>query len=259
MRCVRVVPAGHVGVVDVFGKVRSEALPSGLHLINPFATIHRMTVQTQEVKETLDTPSSESLTVHLDVSVQSHLDSSKAPDVYRTVGLEYETVLVKPNVRSAVREVTSSYEAKALYSAEREKMSAEIDQHVRAAIEPRGVQVERVLLRDVALLARLQQAIQEKLSAEQEASRMQFVLIKEKQEAERKKIEAEGISGFQKIVTEGINENLLKWKGIEATKELALSNNSKVVIIGSGREGLPVILGSGDTPEPGPRLPPPRQ
>ncbi|PYJ43726.1 MAG: membrane protease subunit, stomatin/prohibitin [Verrucomicrobia bacterium] len=258
MRCVRVVPAGHVGVVDVFGKVRSEALPSGLHLINPFATIHRMTVQTQELKETLDTPSCEGLTVHLDVSVQSHLDSSKAPDVYRTVGLEYETVLVKPNVRSAVREVTSSYEAKALYSAEREKMSAEIDQHVCAAIEPRGVQEERVLLRDVALPARLQQAIQEKLSAEQEASRMQFVLLKEKQEAERKKIEAEGISSFQKIVTEGINENLLKWKGIEATKELALSNNSKVVIIGSGREGLPVILG-GDTAEPAPRLPPPRQ
>jgi len=259
MRCVRVVPAGHVGVVDVFGKVRSEALPSGLHVINPFATLHRMTVQTQEVKETLDTPSSEGLTVHLDVSVQSHLDSSKAPDVYRTVGLEYESVLVKPNVRSAVCEVTSSCEAKALYSAERDKMSAEIDQHVRAAIEPRGLQVKRVLLRDVALPARLQQAIQEKLSAEQEASRMQFVLLKEKQEAERKKIEAEGISSFQKIVTEGINENLLKWKGIEATKELALSNNSKVVIIGSGREGLPVILGSGDTPEPGPRLPPPRQ
>ena len=165
---------------------------------------------------------------------------------------------MKPNVRSAVREVTSSYEAKALYSPEREKMGTAIDQHIRAAIEPRGVQVERVLLRDVALPARLQQAIQEKLSAEQEASRMQFVLLKEKQEAERKKIEAEGISSFQKIVTEGINENLLKWKGIEATKELALSNNSKVVIIGSGREGLPVILG-GDTAEPAPRLPPPRQ
>src|SRR5438552_18050328 len=105
--------------------------------------------------------------------------------------------------------------------------------HVRAGIEPRGVQEERVLLRDVALPARLQQAIQEKLSAEQEASRMQFVLLKEKQEAERKKIEAEGISSFQKIDTEGINENLRKWKGIEATNKLALSNNSKVVIVGS--------------------------
>src|SRR5438094_7154677 len=258
MRCVRVVPAGHVGVVDVFGKVRSEALPSGLHVINPFATLHRMTVQTQEVKETLDTPSSEGLTVHLDVSVQSHLDSAKATDVYRTIGRDYETVLVKPNVRSAVREVTSSYQAKALYSPEREKMSLEINHHIVSAVEPRGIAIERMLLRDVALPPRLQQAIQEKLSAEQEAARMQFVLMKEKQEAERKKIEAEGISSFQKIVTEGTNENLLKWKGIEATKELALSNNSKVVIIGSGREGLPVILG-GDTAEPAPRLPPPRQ
>ena len=252
LRSARIVPAGHVGVVDLFGKVRAEALPSGLHLVNPLANVHRMSIQTSEVKETMDTPSSEGLIVHLDVSILYHLDSGQAPEVYRTIGREYESVLVKPNVRSAVREVTSSYEAKALYSPEREKMSTEINQHIVAAIQPRGVVVERMLLRDVALPARLQQAIQEKLSAEQEAARMQFVLLKEKQEAERKKIEAEGISNFQKIVTEGINENLLKWKGIEATKELALSNNSKVVVIGAGKEGLPVILG-GDYAPPAPR------
>jgi len=129
-------------------------------------------------------------------------------------------------------------------------MSSDINQNIVAAIEPRGIVVERMLLRDVALPPRLQQAIQEKLSAEQEAARMQFILLKEKQEAERKKIEAEGISGFQKIVTEGINENPLKWKGIEATKELALSGNSKVVIIGAGREGLPIILGGDTAPSP---------
>ena len=248
IRSARVVPAGHVGVVDLFGKVRAEALPSGLHLINPLASVHRMSVQTSEVKETMDTPSSEGLTVHLDVSVLYHLDPAKAAEVYRSIGLNYESVVVVPNVRSSVRETTSSYEAKALYSAEREKMSTEINQHILAAIEPRGITIERMLLRDVALPPRLQQAIQEKLGAEQEASRMQFVLLKEKQEAERKKIEAEGISSFQKIVTEGINENLLKWKGIEATKELALSNNSKIVVIGSGKEGLPIILGGDTTP-----------
>jgi len=249
LRSARVVPAGHVGVLDLFGKVRPEALPSGLHFVNPLARVHRMSVQTHEVKETMDTPSSEGLIVHLDVSILYHLDPAKATDVYRTIGRDYETVLVKPNVRSAVREVTSSYQAKALYSPEREKMSSEINQHIIAAVEPRGMVIERMLLRDVALPLRLQQAIQEKLSAEQEAARMQFVLLKEKQEAERKKIEAEGISSFQKIVAEGINDNLLKWKGIEATKELALSHNSKVVIIGSGKEGLPVILG-GDTNPP---------
>ena len=162
------------------------------------------------------------------------------------------TCALKRSLRVSIllmREVTSSYQAKALYSPEREKMSSEINQHIIAAVEPRGMVIERMLLRDVALPLRLQQAIQEKLSAEQEAARMQFVLLKEKQEAERKKIEAEGISSFQKIVAEGINDNLLKWKGIEATKELALSHNSKVVIIGSGKEGLPVILG-GDTNPP---------
>src|SRR5438093_1372530 len=146
---------------------------------------------------------------------------------------------------------------KALYSAEREKMSSDINQNIVAAIEPRGIVVERMLLRDVALPPRLQQAIQEKLSAEQEASRMQFVLLKEKQEAERKKIEAEGISSFQKIVTEGINENLLKWKGIEATKELALSGNTKIVIIGAGKEGLPIILGGDASTSGQPRTPQP--
>jgi len=254
LRSARVVPAGHVGVVDLFGKVRTEALPPGLHLVNPLATVHRMSVQTNEVKETMETPSSEGLVVHLDVSILDHLESTTVPEVYRTIGREYETVVVKPNVRSAVREVTSSYEAKALYSPEREKMSTEINQHIVTAVEPRGVVVERMLLRDVGLPVRLQQAIQEKLSAEQEAARMQFVLLKEKQEAERKKIEAEGISSFQKIVTEGINENLLKWKGIEATKELALSGNAKVVIIGAGKEGLPIILG-GDTSPAAPHPP----
>ena len=242
-RSARVVPAGHVGVVDLFGNVRTEALPAGLHLVNPLASVHRMSVQTRELKETMDTPSSEGLVVHLDVSILFHLDATKAPDVYRTVGVDYDSVLVEPNVRSSVREVTSSYEAKVLYSPEREKMSSEINRHILDAIEPRGITIERLLLRDVALPQRLQEAIQEKLSAEQEASRMQFVLLKEKQEAERKKIEAEGISSFQKIVTEGINDNLLKWKGIEATKELALSANTKIVVIGAGKEGLPIILG----------------
>ncbi|PYJ24616.1 MAG: membrane protease subunit, stomatin/prohibitin [Verrucomicrobia bacterium] len=238
LRCLRVVPAGHVGVVDLFGNVRTEALPAGLHFVNPLVRVHRMSVQTKEVKETMDTPSSEGLVVHLEVSIN---------------------VLVGPNVRSAVREVTSSYQAKALYSPEREKMSLEINRHIVSAVEPRGIAIERMLLRDVALPPRLQQAIQEKLSAEQEAARMQFVLMKEKQEAERKKIEAEGISSFQKIVAEGINENLLKWKGIEATKELALSHNSKVVIIGSGKEGLPVILGGDTTPSVGQPNPAPHR
>ncbi len=256
LRSARVVPAGNVGVIDLFGRVSAEPLAAGLHLVNPLANVERLSIQTREIKEVMDTPSSEGLIVHLELSVLFHLDPATAPDVYRTIGKHYETVLVAPNVRSAVREVTSSYEAKALYSGERDKMSSDITEHIVRAVAQRGVVIERMLLRDIGLPQRLQAAIQEKLSAEQEAARMQFVLQKEKQEADRKRIEAEGIATFQKIVAEGINENLLKWRGIEATKELALSGNSKVVIIGAGKEGLPIILGNDTTP-PAPAPPPP--
>jgi len=166
--------------------------------------------------------------------------------VYKTAGVNYESILVEPNVRSAVREVTSSYQAKALYSSEREKMGTDIDRYVVKALEPRGVKVETVLLRSVKLPAKLQSSIEEKLSAEQDAARMEFVLMKEKQDAERRRIEGEGIAAFQKIVSDGINENLLRWKGIEATLKIAESHNAKVIVIGAGKEGLPIILG-GDT------------
>jgi len=246
MAAVKTVPAGHVGIMDLFGKVLDETLPPGLHLVNPLIKVHRMSVQTRESKEVMDTPSSEGLIVHLEVSVLFHLDPAKAVEVYKTIGTGYDEVLVEPNIRSAVREVTSAYQAKALYSAERDKMGAEINRYIVKALEPRGIQVETVLLRAVQLPPKLQAAIQEKLSAEQEAARMEFMIARERQEAERKKIEAEGIAAFQRIVSEGISEPLLRWKGIEATLKLAESPNSKVVIIGAGKEGLPVILG-GDT------------
>jgi regulator of protease activity HflC (stomatin/prohibitin superfamily) len=243
---IKTVPAGHVGIQNLFGSVKDETLPPGLHFVNPLMKVERMSVQTREIKEVMDTPSSEGLVVHLEVSVLFHLDPAKAVEVYKTVGREYESVLVEPNVRSAVREVTSSYQAKALYSAEREKMSTDIDRYVVKAVEPRGVKVETVLLRSVRLPPKLQASIEEKLSAEQDAARMEFVLMKEKQDAERRKIEGEGIATFQRIVSDGINENLLRWKGIEATLEISKSPNAKVIIIGSGKEGLPIILG-GDT------------
>jgi regulator of protease activity HflC (stomatin/prohibitin superfamily) len=238
------VPAGHVGIVDLFGSVRDETLAPGLHIVNPFARVVRMSVQTREIKETAETPSSEGLNVHLELSVLYHLQAPHAVKLYKTVGLDIEGTLINPVVRSTIREVTASYPAKALYSAERDKMGKDILTQITAGIEPRGIGVERVLLRNVQLPGKLQGSIQEKLSAEQEAARMEFILQKERQEAERKKIEAEGIATFQRIVTEGISENLLRWKGIEVTRELATSQNAKVVVIGSGKDGLPIILGS---------------
>ncbi len=238
-----VVPAGTVGVVDFFGNVSPVALKAGINLVNPFARIVKMSVKTQEIKEQMDVPSKEGLTMRLESSVLFHLDPEKAADVYRTVGTEWISVLLEPQARSVTRGVTAGYEAKALYTSEREHLADVMAEDLRKLVGPRGVVVETAPLRSLTLPPRLAAAIEEKLGAEQESQRMQFVLMKERQEADRRRIEAQGISDFQRIVSQGINEQLLKWKAIEATLEISKSPNAKVVVIGAGKEGLPVILG----------------
>jgi regulator of protease activity HflC (stomatin/prohibitin superfamily) len=238
-----VVPAGHVGVVDFFGQVSPQTLKSGINLVNPFARIVKMSIKTQEVKEQMDVPSKEGLTMQLEASALFHLDPEKAAEVYKTVGTDWLSILLAPQFRSVTRGVTAQYEAKALYTSAREQLALEIAKELRSLVEARGVVIEVTPLRKLTLPPRLAAAIEEKLGAEQESQRMQFVLAKERQEADRRRIEAQGIADFQKIVSQGINEQLLKWKAIEATLKISESQNAKVVIIGSGKEGLPVILG----------------
>jgi regulator of protease activity HflC (stomatin/prohibitin superfamily) len=243
-QAVVVVPAGHVGVVDLFGRVAPLTLKSGLNLVNPLARVVKMSIKTQDMKEVMDVPSQEGLTVKLEVSALFHLDPEKAADVYRTVGTDYAEIILQPQFRSVTRGVTAQYEARALYTSEREKLAETIASDLRKLVEPRGISIEATPLRQLTLPARLATAIEEKLGADQESQRMQFVLTKERQEADRRRIEAQGIADFQKIVTTGINDQLLRWKGIEATLKIAESQNSKVVIVGAGKDGLPVILGN---------------
>ena len=242
--CLTVVPAGHVGVVDFFGKVSPSTLKAGINLVNPLARIIKMSVKTQETKAVMDVPSKEGLSVQLEVSLIYHLDPEKAAEVYRTVGPDFEQVLLEPQFRSVSRGVTAGFEAKALYTSERELLATQILEHLKSLVEPRGVAVESTPLRRVGLPQRLSQSIEEKLRADQESQRMEFVLSKERQEAERKRIEAQGIADFQAIVARGISEQLLRWKGIEATEHLATSQNAKMVIVGAGKDGLPLILGN---------------
>ncbi len=237
-----VVPAGHVGVVNFFGTVSDNTLKAGINFVNPLANVIKMSVQTQEIKEVMDVPSKEGLTVQLEVSVLYHLNPEKAADVYKTVGISYENVILEPQFRSVTRGVTAGYEAKALYTSEREHLSLQIMKEIEAVTESRGLTIESAPLRRVGLPAGLSQSIETKLQAEQESQRMQFVLAKERQEADRKRIEAQGIADFQNIVARGISEQLLRWKGIEATEKLASSTNTKVVVIGAGKDGLPLIL-----------------
>jgi regulator of protease activity HflC (stomatin/prohibitin superfamily) len=200
-------------------------------------------VRTQEIKESAQVPSKEGLQVQLEASLLFSLRADRAAEVYRTVGPDFLDVIVIPQLRSTIRGVTSSYEAKALYTSEREVISSEINKLLSPLLESRGIVMEKVLLRSITLPPVLSAAIEKKLESEQQFEQMRFVLEKEKREAERKRIEARGIADFQQIVSQGINENLLRWKGIEATKELAASPNSKVVVVGSGKDGLPIILG----------------
>ncbi|MFC2083497.1 prohibitin family protein [Bacteroidota bacterium] len=238
-----IIPAGTVGVVDFLGNVSDKTLKAGVNLVNPMAKVINFSIKTQEIKESMQVPSQEGLSVQLDISLLYRLDSENANEIYKTIGPNFSEIILKPQFRSVVRGVTAKYEAKALYTASREKLQGEIINELNNLVGPRGISVEAAPLREIVLPPGLTQSIEQKLQAEQESQRMAFILQKETQEAERKRIEARGIADFQTIVAEGINEQLLRWKGIEATEKLAASQNSKIVVIGSGKDGLPLILG----------------
>ena len=236
------VGTGHVGVLTLFGRVTNETLGEGIHLINPMKTNNELSIQTQTLKESASVPSSEGLMMALDTSLIYHLSPDRAAEVFQKIGSDYETIVVEPTLRSAIRESTASHTANALYTGEREMVAKQIFEQVNESLAKRGITVENVLLRDIQLPATLKASIEAKQQAEQEALAMNFRLQKEKQEAERKRIEAGGIRDFQQIVAQGISTQLLEWKGIEATENLAKSANAKVVVIGNSK-GLPLILG----------------
>ena len=237
------VDSGQVGVLTLFGRVTGEVLPEGVHLVNPFKVNHELSIRTQEIKESASVPSSEGLVMNLDTSLIYHLNPEKAAEVYQKIGPNYMAVLVEPNLRAAIRESTASHSANALYTGEREMVAKQIFDQVSQQLNQRGLTVENVLLRDIQLPATLKAAIEAKQQAEQESLAMNFRLQKETQEAQRKRIEAAGVRDFQQIVAQGITPSLLEWKGIEATENLAKSTNSKVVVIGNNKNGLPLILG----------------
>jgi regulator of protease activity HflC (stomatin/prohibitin superfamily) len=241
--CIISIPTGHVGVLTLFGKVTGETLDEGIHAINPLKAVQKLSIQTQSVKESANTPSNEGLILALDTSLLFHLDRNKAAEVYQKVGANYAEKIVEPTLRAAIRASTSAHSANALYTNARELVQQQIQEQLTAELAPRGVVVENILLRDVQLPPMLKSSIEAKQQAEQDALRMNFILQKEKQEAERKRIEAQGIADFQKIVAQGISPQLLEWKGIEATEKLATSSNSKVVVVGNTKNGLPLILG----------------
>lgn len=236
------IPTGNVGVLTLFGRVTGDVLPEGIHLINPLKSVTKMSVQTQSRKESASVPSKEGLMLSLDTSLQYHVDKNLAAQLLQTVQSPYEENLIEPELRSAIRGATADHSANDLYTNGREIIQQQIKADLSAKLAPRGVIVEDILLRDVQLPGPLKASIEAKQQAEQDALRMSFVLQKEKQEADRKSIEAKGIADFQKIVAQGISPQLLEWKGIEATEKLAASQNTKIVVIGNTKNGLPLVF-----------------
>jgi prohibitin 1 len=236
------VPPGSVGILTYFGRVTGEVLPEGTHIVSPFKVNHVLTVRTQTQEEHTSTPSSEGLNLEIDTSLIYHLNRDKAADVFQSIGTTYGTTIIDPNLRSTIRDTTAGHSANTLYSSSRKQVEDEIMQGLKKALEPRGIVIENVLLRDIQLPHTLRSSIESKQQAEQESLAMSFRLQKEKQEADRKRIEAQGIHDFQQIVAQGISAQLLQWKGIEATENLAKSPNAKIIVIGNPKNGLPLVM-----------------
>ncbi len=261
--------AGQVGVATLFGAVDQQPLSQGLHLINPLKSVTQMSTRTETVNvhagpggkevaagESVDAISSDGMRMPLDVTVYYRLVEADAPWVFQHLGPDFAQKIVIPATRTAVREGLAKFSAQEAYSSKRTDLTTAMQdilrQHLRALLDDysfkgQGVVLQQVLLRNIGIPDQVRDAIEKKLSAEQQALAMQFVLQKETQEAERKRIEARGIADFQKIVTEGISDKLLAWKGIEATLEVSKSPNAKVVVIGNGKNGLPLIFDSSGT------------
>lgn len=232
-----IIPTGQIGVVDTFGQVAEQPLGPGIHFRNPFAKIVKFSTQTKELKETAEVPSKDGLITTVDVSVLYRVDPAKAKQLYQTIGTDYEAVILVPYLRSLLRAATARHSAKDLYTSQRQALSQQLREDLNQTVASRGLIVEDTPLRNVVLPKSLQESVQAKLQAEQESLRMQFVLQKERQESDRKRIEAKGIADAQRIISQGLTEKNLRFRQIEAMEKLAGSENTKIVVMGSDAKG----------------------
>jgi regulator of protease activity HflC (stomatin/prohibitin superfamily) len=228
--------AGGVDKVNLLGQ--------GFHLVAPWNTVFPYDTRIQEQTDAMDVLASNGLDIHLDLSFRYKVIEDKVGYLHDELGPGYAEKVVIPEIRAATRKVIGKYLPEELYSSKREAIQIEIFNETEGRLKPKYVHIDAVLIRSVTLPEKIATAIQRKLEQEQQRDEYEFRIQKESKEAERKRIEAQGIKDFQDIVSMGLNENILRWKGIEATKDLAKSSNTKIVVVGSGKDGLPLILGN---------------
>lgn len=251
--CIIQVDAGQTGVKNLFGKIQPDVLGSGLHFINPLMKVIKVDIKTNNYTmsavhdegqrpgdDAIRVLTADGLEVTIDLSVLYKVIPSDAPKLLQQTGIDYESKVVRPITRTRMRDNAVYYDAVALYSTRREEFQQKIFKSIEKDFAARGLQLEQMLVRNITLPQSVKSAIELKINAEQEAQKMQFVLQKEKQEAERKRIEAQGIADYQHIISESLTEKQLQYESIKAQLELSKSPNAKVVVIGKGN--VPLIL-----------------
>jgi len=248
------IDAGEVGVQTLFGKVQDEVLESGLHVINPLVEVTMFNTRTQNYTmsakanegqvsgdDAIRVLSSDGLEVTIDLSILYKVIPSKAPYIYQNIGENYEDNIVRPVTRTAIRDNAVNYQAVDLYSTKREEFQFKINKTISDNFAKNGLEVQQILVRNITLPESVRQSIESKIQAEQDAQKMQFVLQKERQEADRKRVEAQGIADYQKIISTGLTEQQLQYQTILAQRDIALSPNTKIIIMGNGK-GAPIML-----------------
>ncbi len=252
-KCIIQINPGEIGVKSLFGKVQEDVLRSGLHFINPLVDVQRLDIKTQNYTmsgihdegtktgdDAIRVLTSDGLEVTIDLTVLYKLLPSEAPRLIRETGVDYTDKIVRPLTRTKIRDNSVYYEAISLYSNKRDEFQQRIFKSIEDDFKKRGLVLEQLLVRNITLPQSVRETIEQKINAEQDAQKMQFVLLKEKQEAERKRVEAQGIADYQRIINIGLTDQQLQYEQIKAYLELAKSDNAKVIIMGKGN--APVIL-----------------
>ncbi|MFD2571317.1 prohibitin family protein [Spirosoma soli] len=251
---VRQIDAGQVGVISLFGNVSDRFLSSGLSFVNPLANVAEFDIKTQNYTmsathdegdrqgdDAIRVLTADGLEVVIDLTVLYRVVAADAPKIYREIGPDYTDKIVRPITRTRIRDNAVYYDAVALYSTRRDEFQSRIYKTIEVDFRKRGLRLEQLLIRNIDLPASVKKTIESKINAEQDAQKMQFVLQKERQEAERKRVEAQGIADYQKILSTGLSDRQLQYEQIKAQRELAASPNAKIVIMGS-RGNVPLIL-----------------
>lgn len=251
--CVKQIDAGEVGVKVLFGSIQNEVMGSGLHFINPLLDIKKLDIKTQNYTMTgvndegdkagddaIKVLTSDGLEVTIDLTVLYRVVAGDAPRLLRETGEDYRDKIVRPITRTKIRDNAVYYQAVDLFGSKRDVFQQRIYKSIEEDFKKRGLMLEQLLVRNITLPNSVKASIESKINAEQDAKKMEFVLLKEKQEAERKRVEAQGIADYQRIINTGLTDQQLQYEQIKAMKELALSSNSKVIVMGKG--STPIII-----------------